>query len=79
MFRYFYETEGQTGLNLYATFGQAVDAAMMDFSGGAATPTKIQTANYTDILDYHDLHWLYSRTWGAEYDRATGAVRPRNA
>lgn len=77
MFRYFYDTERGTDFNMYPTFGQAIDAAMMDFSSGLAKPVKVQGFNYADILDYHDLHWLYSRTWGCDYDRATGRAVPR--
>lgn len=78
MFRYFYEAQGMECLNLHPSLGRAIDAAMMDFSSGQTRPTKIQDSQYRDILDFHDLHWLYSRTWNAEYDRATGAVTARN-
>lgn len=77
MFRYFYEAEGMTCINLFPSLGRAIDAALMDFSSGQTFPTKIQDAMYRDILDFHDLHWIYSRTWNAEYDRTTGAVAPR--
>ncbi len=77
MCRYFYEKDHETYLNVYGSFGQAIDAAMMDFSSGVCRPVKIQDARDQDILDYHDLHWLYSRTWHAEYDRATGTVTHR--
>lgn len=77
MYRYFYEVGGETLLSNYGSFGQAIDAAMMDFSSGSTKPIKVQDYADRDLLDYHDLHWLYSRTWGAEYDRATGAVTPR--
>lgn len=77
MFRYFFTREGKTQIAVYSTLGQAIDSALMDFSSGMTTPEKVQDANYRDLLDYHDLHWLYSRTWNAEYDRATGTVTAR--
>lgn len=77
MYRYFYELDGQTLLDLEGSIGEAIDAAMMDFSSGRAKPVKIQDFAYTDVFDFHDLHWMYSRTWNAEYDRATGQVIPR--
>jgi len=49
----------------------------MDFSSGQTHPTKILDAAEREILDFHDLHWIYSRTWYAEYDRVSGAVTPR--
>lgn len=77
MFRFFYETEGMECINLFPTLGRAIDAAMMDFSSGMSHPIKIQDAAGRELFDFHDLHWMYSRTWNAEYDRTTGAVTPR--
>lgn len=77
MYRYFYNREGETYTVCYSTLGQAIDSAMMDFSSGMTEPVKIQLPNFNDMLDYHDLHWLYSRTWNAEYDRSTGLVTQR--
>jgi hypothetical protein len=77
MFRYFYERDGQTHCDMFPSLGRALDASLMDFSSGQTKPTKVQDAQYRDIMDYHDLHWLYSRTWNAEYDRVTGAVVAR--
>lgn len=77
MYTYIYNRDGQTFWSVYPTAGQAIDAAMMDFSSGMTDPVKVQLPNYNDMLDYHDLHWLYSRTWNAEYDRASGAVTAR--
>lgn len=78
MFRYFYELDGQTYLNLEGSIGEAIDAAMMDFSSGMAKPIKVQDHDYTNIFDFDDLHWMYSRTWGCEYDRTTKQVTKRD-
>lgn len=78
MYLYFYERDGQTLMTTYPSFGRAIDAAMMDFSAGTCQPASVRLHN-REILDYHDLHWLYSRTWNAEYNRATGTVTARNA
>jgi len=77
VFRYFYEAEGMECINLFTSLGRAIDAALMDFSSGQTHPTKILDAAEREILDFHDLHWIYSRTWYAEYDRVSGAVTPR--
>jgi hypothetical protein len=78
MYRYFYETNGKALVGMYGSLGAAIDAAMMDFSSARAKAVKIQDLQYRDLFDYHDLHWMYSRTWGAEYDRTTGTVIPRH-